>query len=159
MDLEKLDRRTQAAVLAYYTAAAPLIEAAIGRVPFKPIYTPDGPEGDVVRGHTLEPFDVNKALWCVHRYAVAFESWTPIEGDPLRAGLAHILMRPIGDATETMGRDAARTVRDALLRDGVQSIPVLNGTGITLWIPLAGGPPYPNVRGWLHAVVARAMEA
>ena len=112
-----------------------------------------------LRGHTLEAFDANKALWCVHRYAVAFESWTPIEGDPLRARLAHIIMRPIGDATETMGRNAARAIREALLQDGIQSIPVLNGSGITLWIPFADGPPYPNVRGWLHAVVARAMEA
>jgi hypothetical protein len=42
MDLEKLDPPTQAVVLAYYTATAPLIAAAIGRVPFKPIYCPDG---------------------------------------------------------------------------------------------------------------------
>ncbi|HEY1729152.1 MAG TPA: restriction endonuclease [Candidatus Baltobacteraceae bacterium] len=159
MDLEKLDPPTQAMVLAYYTATAPLIAAAIGRVPFKPIYCPNGLGGDIVRGHTIEPFDIKKARWCLHRYAVAFESWTPIEGDPLRARLAHVLMRPIRDATETMVREAARTMRDALLRDRVQSIPVLNGTGITLWIPLAGGPPYANVRGWLHAVVARAMEA
>src|SRR5579863_1450953 len=159
VDREKLDRPTRAVVLAYYTETAPLMAAAIGRVPFKPIYCPDGLGGDVIRGHVVEPFDVNTALSCVHRWAVAFESWTPIEGDPLRARLAHVIMRPIRDATETMLREAARTMRDSLLRDGVQSIPVLNGTGITLWIPPAGGPPYANVRGWLHAVVARAMQA
>ena len=175
--METLDRPVEATIRAYYEMAVPFIAAAIGSVPFTTTFFADGA---MTRGRASEPplpegartlvvplrgapapyllFGKTEAELCLSRHGAGFESWTPTEADPLRARLAHILLRPIGRATETMLRRAARTMREALEDDGIQATPVLDGIGITLWIPLAGGPDYANVRGWLHAVVARAME-
>lgn len=181
MSTEKLDAPTEAVVRAYYKATIPLIAAAIGRVPFTSVFCLQGLNGGVTRARAATPplrhgvdaidvpqasgprsyllFNETAAWWCLYRHAVAFESWAPTEGDPTRARLAHLLLAPVGNATETMLREAARAIRNSLAHDGLDAIPVLDGAGMTLWIPLAGGPRYDHVRGYLRAVIARAMEA
>lgn len=100
--------------------------------------------------------------------AQEFHSWFPIAEDPQRARFARFLLeRPWADehgALLEAVRRGALIMRDVLssshpeLAEG--AIPVLDGAGgVSIFVPLAGGPAWPDVRIWTHELARKAIAA
>lgn len=165
-------------LLQHYAAAGPLIERALGAIPFVWSTLPGGVDGPTIFHGPLSPHTKPKAPVInvptasgLHRYpalstqrieglvphgAVEFYSWTPTSADPTRARFARILLEaPAGDAHVL---NAALDLMEAILQeDDLQSLRVYDGgKGAALWIPFADSPSYEDLRLWLHARCAQA---
>jgi hypothetical protein len=92
--------------------------------------------------------------------AQEFLSCCPIVEDPARARFARVLLeRQWSDASaasEDTVRRAAVMLREVL----PNAIPVLDGVGgISIFVLLADGPSYPDVREWAHAIARNLTQA
>ncbi|HEX3671661.1 MAG TPA: hypothetical protein VHT92_08165 [Candidatus Cybelea sp.] len=167
-------------LLRHYAAAGPLMERALGPIPFVWSTLPGGFDGPTIYHGPLSPktrpkapvVDVPMASG-LHRYpalsadrveglvrygAVEIYSWTPSRDDPTRARFARILLEaPTSDSQHLNdGLDAV----EAVLREGkLESLRIYDGgTGAALWIPFTDKPSYEDLRLWLHAECADAVE-
>ncbi len=158
----------------HYQRVAPLIAAALGRIPVTSLFAPEGLDGPVLRiaqlhkalpahvptlevagasgTHPYLALTADSLVWRVHAYGVGFESWTPSPGDPTRVRFAHVNLTARGGATIGLQRQAARLVRERLNACGLDAFLTLDGPGIMLWVPLDHAPAYPDVRAALHAL-------
>jgi DNA primase len=173
-ELSALDKPDHAAAVSHYERVAPLIAAALGRIPITSLFAPEGLDGPVLRvaqlrkalpahvptiegagasgTHPYLALTADSLLWRVHAYGVGFESWTPSPGDPTRVRFAHVNLTARGGATIGLQRQAARLVREWVNARGLDAFLTLDGPGIMLWIPLDDAPAYPDVRAALHAL-------
>lgn len=166
-------------ILGHYHLAAPLIAAHFGGTPLVYATAPRGlggiiewhgvlratpparlPTVDVPTAegiHTYLAVRLETISWLLaHTAVVEFHGWGCTAVDPRRVGFARILLE-LDKSHRGVVQRAATTLRELLLKANLQAIPLLQGTrGIALWIPLAGGPPYPDVRGWLRSFCALA---
>lgn len=87
---------------------------------------------------------------------VELYGWGCTSDDPERARFARIVLE-LDDSHDTALTLAATVMQHCLRECGVQAIPVLQGTrSLTLWIPLSGGPRYPDIRMWLRQLLVTA---
>lgn len=96
--------------------------------------------------------------------AQEFHSWFPMVEDPLRARFARFLLeRPWADTRGALleaVRHATQILGEILKGHGYGVIPVLDGVGgVSLFVPLAEGPAYQDVRLWAHATAREATAA
>ncbi len=85
-------------------------------------------------------------------------SWTPSPKNTSEVGVAHIVLKPVADGTQTQLREAMLVLRDALAEAKLRAIPLFDGLhGAALFISLAAAPPYDAVRAWLHTFVDGAI--
>ncbi|HEY1656596.1 MAG TPA: hypothetical protein VGF86_15945 [Candidatus Tumulicola sp.] len=166
-------------ILAHYRLAAPMIAGLFDGTPLVYATCPRGLDGplawhgplhveppsgvatvDVATPHGNHAYLALKAetlAWVFgNAGAVELHGWGCTAADPLRARFARILLELDATHHDALS-EAATTLRGLLQRSGLQCIPLLLGTrGIALWIPVAGGPTYPEVRGWLHTFCSLA---
>jgi DNA primase len=107
--------------------------------------------------HTYPTCAENTLLWLVHRGGVGMHSWTPSPHNPERAGVARILVRPVGGAGHSLLFEALLALRVALNERNADGIPLIEGQQAAVFIPLTGAPAYDRVRAWLHRVVDAAI--
>lgn len=89
--------------------------------------------------------------------AVEFHSWTPMPTDPDRAAFGRLLIEVEDSLPSTLLKEAMLAVRAMLFEEGLECVPLFDGgSGAALWIPLADGPAYPQLRAWLDELCARA---
>lgn len=94
-----------------------------------------------------------------HHHVIELHSWAPRSDNSAKAAFGRILVEPHGNAGATQTRDACRIVASMLAKRSLQSAVCLSGgAGAQLWIPFDDGPSYPELRGWLHALVREAVE-
>ncbi len=147
-------------VLAHYKIAGPLIAAQFAGEPIVYANFPPGLHGQAHFAIIDVPLSAEKLLWCVHRFdAIEFHSWAGLIGDEERLRFARILIEP-RDVPWPRVRQAATILREALSRQHIAAIPLVDGIGgIALWIPLADAPYAVAVRAWLHSVVNPLVAA
>ncbi|MFN2450435.1 MAG: hypothetical protein ABR508_11720 [Candidatus Baltobacteraceae bacterium] len=156
------------AVVAHYQLVGPFMEQSFGRIPI--VWTTAARSADRRPDYHAEYFGHYSHLTSEHVAHLAaigaqeFYSWTPTPEDPLRAHFARILLeRPIADTSgallETVRR-GAHIVSELLHTKGYGTIPVLDAAGgVSIFVPLTGGPMYKDVRAWAHAIAAEAIAA
>lgn len=167
-------------LLRHYAAAGPLMERALGAIPFVWSTLPGGLEGPTIFHGPLSPHTKPKAPVVdvptasgIHRYpalstarleglvrygAVEFYCWTPSAADPTRARFARILLEAPGGTAENL--NAALDAVEAILGEAnLQSVRVYDGgKGAALWIPFADAPAYEDLRLFLHGPCAEAAQ-
>ncbi len=175
-------------VTAYYDLVASIIERSFAHTPLVYAAFPNGfthppswhsaVEGPVPPGaqtvsvelkHGTSRYfaltaEIVRTLSAHPKGAIEFHGWGCVPADPHRARFAHILLEhdapPAPLALQNSDLvDGALLLRDQLAEVKIQAIPIVAGrNAIALWIPLGGGPQYPDVRSWLHAICNEAAH-
>jgi type III secretion system FlhB-like substrate exporter len=160
-----------AEIISHYELVAPLMEHIFGRIPI--VWTTPNPNAAQPPIYHCKYFGHWSHLSSEHVQhlvsigAQEFHSWFPLVDDPARARFARFLLeRPWADTQGALlenVRRAALVLADILCHPEVSkgtAIPVLDGVGgISLFVPLAGGPAYPDVRTWAHRIAREAIAA
>lgn len=166
--IEEAAATVDSAVVAHYQLVGPLMEQIFGRVPI--VWTTLNPQPNQTPIYHGKYFGHYSHLTSEHVQHLAsigaqeFHSWCPIVEDPERAHFARFLLeRPWADTQGALlesVRRGAPIIRDVLKAEGYDAIPVLDGVGgVSIFVPLSGGPSYPDVRLWAHAIARKAIVA
>ncbi len=150
------------AVLSHYRLVAPVMEANFGNIPIVwTTYSRRDPHA-VATWHQ-QCFGHYSHLSAEHLQhlvsigAQEFFSWFPIAEDPERCRFLRFLLEA-PNVPKSMLVEAAHALRQELLSDGRESLPLLaSGDGITLWVPVADGPDYTQARTYCHLIAARLI--
>lgn len=156
------------AIVSHYALVAPVMERIFGRIPI--VWTTLPPEANQRPIYHAKFFGHYSHLTSEHVQHLAaigaqeFHSWFPTVEYPQRAHFARFLLeRPWADTQRSLlesVRRGARIIGDMLNAEGFGAIPVLDGVGgVSIFVPLAGGPPYTDVRVWAHALARKAIAA
>lgn len=165
----------QREIVAHYERALDAMSTLLDGTPFIAVFLPEGLDGPPTRAgqlhhpvpaklptipvttrsgaHRYLAVTINNLLWRAHGYAVGFETWAPTARDPGALAYARVIVVPEGATPRKAVVDAARRIRAELQRRACDAFVLLDGVGLTLWIPFADAPRYPDVRLWLHDVV------
>ena len=154
-------------LVAHYALVAPIMENLFGRIPI--VWTTANPLPNQRPIYHATYFGHYSRLSSEHVQHLAsigaqeFHSWFPIVEDPQRARFARFLLeRPWADTQGALlesARRGARIIGD-LLNSCHSAIPVLDGVGgVSIFVPLAGGPSYSDVRTWAHGIAREAIAA
>jgi DNA primase len=167
-------------LLRYYRVVGPLIERAMGAIPFVWTTLPAGVGGPTIFHGPLSPNTEPKAPVVdvpvadgVGRYpalsaqrieglvrhgAVELYSWSPTPADPTRLRFARILVETASPAAWMKLEEGVYVVEQLLDRENIQYLRVYDGrSGIALWIPFSDAPAYDDVRMWLYVQCAQAV--
>lgn len=179
---DRISQEDRDLIAAHYRIAVPLMTQSFARTPLVCAVYPRGlggsmvwkgplrvappagaPTCDVPTAHgmrTYLAFSAPAVEWLIsHESAVEFHGWGCTPPDPMRARFARVLLELDKQHRDALPQ-AATALRDLLQRSNLRAIPLMQGTrGMALWIPLAGGPSYPAVRAWLHALCVQAAAA
>ncbi len=161
------------AIVDHYRLVAPIMERIFGCIPI--VWTTsaagdsnhESQQGPIYHGRYFGHYSHLSSEHVQHLVSIGaqeFHSWFPIVEDASRARFARFLLeRSPEDAaapSEDMVRRAALFFNEILQREGCAGIPVLDGVGgVSIFVLLANGPSYPDVRAWAHGVARSASAA
>lgn len=150
------------AVVSHYGRVAPLLEPLFGAIPIVWAAYPFGPE-KAPQWH-VHYFGHWTKLSAEHLERLAaigaqeFYSWFPLPDTLDRARFMRLLLEPEPGQSPHQLREAVAAVRTEIKANHAP-LCMLDGLGnAELWMPVAGGPSYDDVRLRAHAIATRVTQ-